>query len=362
MFARVTIVTFVYTRDKSMFPRLIFIMALISINSCSSIQYYAQAIGGHTRLLLQRETVEKAIADRDVDVVTADKLRLTQSIRAFANRSGLPTGDAYTTYVKTGEPYVVWNVFAAPEFSLSLQQFCFPIVGCTSYKGYFRKSDAEHAAAKLSIEGLDVFVGGVAAYSTLGWFSDPILDSFLGRSDSQLAALIFHELAHRQLYVKGDSQFNESFATAIERYLLQKWLTEEQRLPELAAFEAAIKRQQQVLQLVDEIKNELDVVYSRDTGVELKRKAKQDLFMALRDRYQLIQAGWQGNEDYRSWVMSELNNAKLGTLSTYNDWVVSFNALLAGVNGDIPAFITSAKRLARLDKIQRDRRLAVLSE
>ena len=345
-----------------MFPRLIFIITLISINSCSSVHYYAQAIGGHTKLLLQREAVEKAISNGDIDTETANKLRLTQSIRAFANSSGLTTGDAYTTYVKTGEPYVVWNVFAAPEFSLSLKQFCFPVVGCTSYKGYFRKSAAEQAAAKLSSEGLDVFVGGVAAYSTLGWFSDPILDSFLFRSDAQLAALIFHELAHRQLYVKGDSQFNESFATAIERHLLQKWLVEERRLPELAAFEAAIKRQQQMLQLVTEIKKELDLVYSQDIALETRRKAKQDLFNALRERYQVMQEDWQGNEDYRGWVMSELNNAKLGTLTTYNNWVVSFNALLTVENGDIPAFIASVKRLSRLDRDQRDRRLAALAE
>jgi len=345
-----------------MFPRLIFIITLISINSCSSVHYYAQAIGGHTKLLLQREAVEKAISNGDIDTETANKLRLTQSIRAFANSSGLTTGDAYTTYVKTGEPYVVWNVFAAPEFSLSLKQFCFPVVGCTSYKGYFRKSAAEQAAAKLSSEGLDVFVGGVAAYSTLGWFSDPILDSFLFRSDAQLAALIFHELAHRQLYAKGDSQFNESFATAIERHLLQKWLVEERRLPELAAFEAAIKRQQQMLQLVTEIKKELDLVYSQDIALETRRKAKQDLFNALRERYQVMQEDWQGNEDYRGWVMSELNNAKLGTLTTYNNWVVSFNALLTVENGDIPAFIASVKRLSRLDRDQRDRRLAALAE
>jgi len=345
-----------------MFLRLIFIITLISISSCSSVRYYAQAIGGHTKLLLQREAIEKAIADSDINAETAGKLRLTESIRAFANKSGLTTGDAYTTYVKTGQPYVVWNVFAAPEFSLSLKQFCFPIVGCTSYKGYFRKSAAEKASVKLSSEGLDVFVGGVAAYSTLGWFSDPILDSFLVRSESQLAALIFHELAHRQLYVKGDSQFNESFATAIERYLLQKWLVEEQRLQELAAFEAAIKRQHQMLHLVSEIKKELDVVYRQDAALEIRRQAKQDLFIELRERYQVIQEGWQGNEDYRSWVMSELNNAKLGTLTTYNNWVVSFNALLTEENGDIPAFIASAKRLARLDRDRRDRRLAALAE
>jgi predicted aminopeptidase len=345
-----------------MFPRLIFIFTLISINSCSSVHYYAQAIGGHTKLLLQREAVEKALADGDIDAETTDKLRLTQSILAFANKSGLTTGDAYKTYVETGEPYVVWNVFAAPEFSLSLKQFCFPIVGCTSYKGFFKKSAAEQAAAQLSSEGLDVFVGGVAAYSTLGWFSDPILDSFLVRSDSQLAALIFHELAHRQLYVKGDSQFNESFATAIERFLLQQWLVKERRLPELAAFEAAIKRQHQMLQLVTEVKKELDVVYSQDVAVETRRQAKQNLFIALREKYQVMQEDWQGNEDYRGWVMSELNNAKLGTLTTYNNWVASFNALLARENGDIRAFIASAKDLVRLDRDQRDQRLAVLAE
>lgn len=345
-----------------MFPRLIFVMTLISINSCSSVHYYAQAITGHTKLLLQREAVEKAVAATDIDEATADKLRLTQSISAFASKSGLQTGDAYTTYVKTGGPYIVWNVFAAPEFSLSPKQFCFPVVGCTSYKGYFKETDAEHAAAKLSSAGLDVFVGGVAAYSTLGWFSDPILDSFLIRSDPQLAALIFHELAHLQLYVKGDSQFNESFATAIERYLLEKWLTEEQRLPELAAFEAAIKRQKQMLQLVNDIKKELEGVYNQDAAVEFKRQEKQNLFIAMREQYEVIQAGWQGNEDYRRWVMSELNNAKLGTLATYNDWVNSFNALLAEEDGDIPAFIASAKQLSRLDREQRDRRLTVLAE
>ncbi len=339
----------------------VLLMSLFSLSSCSSLHYYAQAIGGHTKLLLQREPVEKAIEKPELEPSLRDKLSLTRNIRTFATNAGLQTGDAYTTYVDTGEPYIVWNVFAAPEFSLSMKQFCFPIVGCTSYKGYFRQADAMAEASKLKAQGYDVYVGGVGAYSTLGWFSDPILDSFLLRTDAQLAALLFHELAHRELYVKGDSQFNESFATSIERFLVKRWLQEEGRSEELDTLSSARTRQQEVLDLVNRTKNDLARVYDDDSSEESMRKAKHELLEELRERYLQVHAGWQGSNDYYAWMMAEMNNAKLGTLSTYNDWVESFNVILTQEDHDLVAFIDRVKQLARLDRATRDQRLKELA-
>ena len=337
------------------------VLSLIwSLIGCSSLRYYAQAVSGHTKLLLQRKSVEEAIERADLDPNFRQKLSLTRTIRAFAGEAGLDTGDAYTTYVETGQPYVVWNVFAAPEFSGSMKQFCFPIVGCAAYKGYFKKDDAVLAAADLSAQGYDVYVGGVAAYSTLGWFSDPILDSFLIRTDSQLAALIFHELAHRELYVKGDSQFNESFATTVERFLLEKWLRAEHRLDELNEYESARQRQTQVLDLVREARSNLTHVYNANTSLDEKRKGKAREIEALRSRYRQIRENWQGHDDYHEWMTTDLNNAKPGTLSTYHDWVDSFDVLLAEENHHIPAFIKKAKTLASLSRRQRDRTLTAL--
>ncbi len=333
-----------------------------SVTGCASLQYYAQAIGGHTRLLLQRESVEKAISSTKLDAAVRSKLRLTTAIRAFAASAGLKTGDAYTTYVATGEPYVIWNVFAAPEFSLEMKQFCFPIVGCTTYKGYFRKGDAEKAAAKLEGQGYDVYVGGVAAYSTLGWFSDPILDSFLRRSDAQLAALIFHELAHRELYVPGDSQFNESFATAIERHLLAKWLAAEHRLEELGDFNGASGRRAQVLGIVADVRDQLASVYSSELSTDEKRVSKHEALEQLRARYLEVHESWHGHNDYFSWVNSDINNAKLGTLSTYNDWVDSFDVMLRDQGGDVAAFVMKVRELSDRDRVQRDQVLTDLLE
>ena len=338
------------------------LMSLFSISSCTPLHYYSQVISGHTKLLLQREPVEKVIEKRDTASFVRDKLALTRNIRKFATDAGLQTGDAYATYVSTGERYIVWNVYAAPEFSLSMKQFCFPIVGCTSYKGYFKQEDATTAAAKLKAEGYDVYVGGVSAYSTLGWFSDPILDSFLLRTDAQLAALLFHELAHRELYVKGDSQFNESFATSIERFLVKRWLQEEGRSGELEILNAERIRQEELLDLVNRTKNDLAKVYQNNRSEESKRQAKHELLEDLRKKYLVLHAGWQGSNDYYSWMTAEMNNAKLGTLSTYNDWVNSFNVILMQENFDLVSFIGRVKELAKLDQASLDRKLRELVE
>ena len=345
---------------RSLKPALL--MSLLSLSSCTSLHYYAQAISGHTKLMLQREPLEKVIEKLDMNSSVRDKLALTRNIRKYATDAGLQTGDAYATYVSTGEPYIVWNVFAAPEFSLSMKQFCFPIVGCTSYKGYFKQEDAAVAASRLRAEGYDVYVGGVSAYSTLGWFSDPILDSFLLRTDAQLAALLFHELAHRELYVKGDSQFNESFATSIERFLVERWLQEEGRSGELDILNAAWIRQHELLDLVNRTKHDLAEVYQNNRSEERKRQAKHDLLEELRKKYLVLHSGWQGSNDYYSWMMAEMNNAKLGTLSTYNHWVDSFNVILAQENFDLVSFIARVKELAKLDQVSRDRKLRELVE
>jgi predicted aminopeptidase len=327
---------------------------LHALSGCTSLSYYAQAISGQTSLLLQRQPIEKVLRRDDLTPDVRQKLRLTQVTREFASASGLQPGDAYTTFVETHRPYVVYNVFAAPEFSVEMKQFCFPVVGCTTYKGFFNKAAADQEAASLAAQGYDVYVGGVAAYSTLGWFSDPVLDSFLNRSDVQLASLIFHELAHRELYVADDTQFNESFATAVERHLLGRWLDESNRKTELGEFDAARSRRDQVLVLVRRARLELAEVYGNTTPDHDRRQRKQEVIASLRANYHALRSGWLGHNDFKMWMESDINNAKLGTLSTYNDWVDSFDIMLRQAGDDLPLFLQQVRSLSQQPRDSRD--------
>ena len=286
---------------------------------------------------------------------------VAKEVRQFAVGLGLSVGDSYGEYEDIGRPYVVWNVFAAPEFSLAPKLFCYPIAGCVSYRGFFKEAAARKFAEKLAKQGYDVYVGGVAAYSTLGWFDDPVLSTFVNRSDAELAALLFHELAHKTLYVKDDSRFNESFATAVEQAALKRWLASRGKPGEYASYEVKRVREQQVVDLIEATNKRLEALYeSKLARAEMLQK-KRDYIEALRKQYETLRQSWGGSDEFAYWMRMPINNAKLATIATYNDWTGSFAALLADEGGDMPKFLQRVKELARLPEAQRNATLAALA-
>lgn len=334
------------------------LVLLVGASGCSTVGYYTQAVLGQMSLLSKRRSIDAVIDDPSTGEIVREKLLLAKKITAFAESSlGLPVEDSYSSYVDTGRRYVVWNVFAAPEFSVRLESFCYPIAGCVSYRGFFNEADARAFGARLAEDNYDVFIGGVAAYSTLGWFDDPILNTFVRRSDTRLAALIFHELAHKAVYIKGDTRFNEGFATAVERAALRQWLEISGRPNAFEAYVARERREQAVVDLIVETRDALDRLYSEPLDEEQMRARKTGLIANLRDRYRALAADWGEHSEFQLWMETDINNAKLGTVLTYNEWVDSFLAILAEEGGSVPRFIERVRELARLAPAAREEAL-----
>lgn len=333
------------------------LLVLLAASGCSSVAYYGQAVSGQLSLLMKRRPIADVISDPATPAEVRDKLLLTLDIRRFASELGLPVGDSYATYADLGRTFVVWNVFAAPEFSVRLESHCFPIAGCVTYRGYFSEAAARQAADDARREGFEVYLGGVAAYSTLGWFDDPVLNTFIARSDARFAGLLFHELAHKAVYVKGDTTFNESFATTVERAALARWLSARGDETGYARYLAAEAQRQAVVSLIIGAREELDALYQSGLPADDMRHAKQRVFDDLRTRYAALGEGYP----YAAWMAGELNNAKLGTVAEYHGWVPAFTVLLADSGGEMDTFLERVEALARLDKAARDARLSALS-
>ncbi|MGE5640522.1 MAG: aminopeptidase, partial [Clostridia bacterium] len=263
-----------------------------------------------------------------------EKLETARRIRNFASRElGLPDNDSYRSYADLGRPYAVWNVFAAPEFSVAPREECFPITGCVAYRGFFSEQAARRHAELLRTQGLDVYVGGVPAYSTLGWFNDPLLSTFIRYPDSQLARLIFHELAHQVVYAPNDTTFNESFAVVVEEEGVRRWLQSEGRLAELEAFRKAQARRQALADDVKAARSRLSALYREPLPTEEMRARKKAEFDRLR-------AAWPGI------VPAEPDNAFLVSIALYNERVPELARLLRE-SGSLPAFYAKAKEIAR---------------
>ena len=340
---------------------LLCLVCFALLTSCSSVQFYTQAVLGQSSLLLKRRDITSVINDEGVDVQVRQKLSTVLAILAFAEQKGLPTEGAYETFVSTGKPFVVWNVYAAPEFSLQMKAFCYPIAGCVNYRGYFSEEDALRFAESDELEGLDVFVGGITAYSTLGWFSDPVLDTFLNRSDTQLALLLFHELAHRVVYVQGDTRFNESFATAVAQILLKQWLAEQGKLEEFQAYLAQQQRRQEVFDLIEKARGSLVDLYDQKLTDQALRSGKSAVFAELRKQYKQLKNSWDGFDDFSYWMSTDINNARIGTLDDYNGLVPAFVELHANYD-DMTRYFKEVERIGRLSQAERDSLLEVSFE
>ena len=322
---------------------------------CSAIEYYAQVIGGHLDVMGRAVRIEERLREPDLPQPLRDKLRRVIAIRDFASLElALPDNGSYRRYADLERAFVVWNVFAAPEFSVKPVESCFPVAGCVSYRGFYREADAQAFARALRAEGYDVHIGGVPAYSTLGWFDDPVLSTFIRYPDAEVARLIFHELAHQVAYVKNDTVFNESFAVAVEQEGVQRWLARRGTPEERAAHETLQLRRREFAALVLAYRDRLRTLYGQALKVEVKREEKARLFAAMLEDYGRLKAGWDGFSGFDRIFARGANNALLASVTAYTERVPAFRALLARKRGDLPAFYADVKKLARLDKPARD--------
>lgn len=328
-----------------------------ALAGCANIGYFVQAAHGQAALLSSARPVDEVMASPDESPALKARLAKAKEIRAFAvSALGLPDNGSYKTYADAKRPFVLWNVVAAPELSLKPKQWCFPVSGCVSYRGYYDKRDAERMGRELQAQGYDVEVGGVAAYSTLGWFNDPLISTFINRPEADLAGLIFHELAHQTVYAPGDSAFNESFATAVERAGVERWLEEKAGPAERVARGARMERDEQFLKMLVARRNNLKALYASKTSDQLKREGKKRELAALKEDYKALRERWGGYSGYDRWFSKEPSNAGLAAVATYHDGVPGFREMMRDA-GSMPEFYARAKRLAALSKEKRSAEL-----
>lgn len=344
-----------------MYSRLLVIALVASTAGCANLGYYTQAVKGQFQIYSRTRPIADVIADPDTDPGVKDKLRRVLKIREYASHElGLPDNDSYRVYADLKRPYALWNVFATPELSLKPIEWCFVITGCVAYRGYFSRDQAEAFADKLRSAGDDVYVGGVTVYSTLGWFDDPVLNTIINRPIPEIAGLIFHELAHQRLYVKGDTTFSESFAVTVELEGVHRWLQSNGAAGQFTRYREQLKRRDQFIALMLKYRDRLEALYRSDASVDAKRAGKQRVLADLRVEYRHVKAGWNGYDGYDSWF-AHLNNAHFVSVGTYYELVPAFQALLAEQHGNLPKFYRAAEKIADLPEKERTAALNRLS-
>lgn len=327
-------------------------------SGCTQFGYYMQSIHGQLDIWRREQPIQAVIDDAASPPVLRDKLALALRAREFASAElGLPQNQSYRSYADLGRAYVVWNVIATPEFSMQPLQWCFVMAGCVSYRGYFSKDDADAFAAQVAEEAgqkRDVYVGGVPAYSTLGWFADPLLNTIVKYPAAEVARIIFHELSHQVVYVKDDSVFNESFAVAVEREGIRRWLAKNGGEQDRKLFETMQGYRADFTALIQTYRERLSALYRQRMAVDAMRAAKQQLFDEMQRDYWKLKASWNGFAGYDRWFAQRPNNALLASVSIYTQRVPAFEAMLREHDGNLPRFFEAVKTLSRLDKAARD--------
>ena len=339
---------------------ILFCLCATFFGGCAQLGYYAQAMHGQSSLMSAAKPIEELLLDSDVDTGLRLRLAKARQIRQFAvSNLGLPDNASYKSYADLQRPFALWNVVATPELSLRPLQWCFPIAGCVIYRGYYNQDDAQKFATALRVDGYDVQVIGVPTYSTLGWFNDPVLSTFIRYSDGELARLIFHELAHQVVYIKNDTQFNESFATAVEEEGVERWFALHGDVNAKRLYAAAKARRVEFLGLLLRYRTELARNYARSASDTEKRISKAEIFAALQRDYQTLKASWGGFAGYDGWFAQPLSNAHLATIATYHELVPGFKALLRK-KGNSSDFYQAVIALAAESKADRHRQLLAL--
>lgn len=344
---------------KKIFWSAAAIVVLQLIAGCAQLSYYSQAVQGHFHVIAEAKPIDQWLADPMVSSDLKARLQRVREIRAFAARElGLPDNGSYTQYADIKRKYVMWNVVATPELSLQPERWCFPVAGCVDYRGYYSREAAQQFADQLSHQHFDVRVTGVPAYSTLGWFSDPVLSTFIEYPEAELARLIFHELAHQVVYATGDSQFNESFATAVEEMGVMRWIEAAGDHNLREQYDAYRRRKEEFLALLALYSRQLEENFSRPASDMEKRERKAEIFADLAQHYrQIKEERWGGYAGYDRWFGERTTNAHFALIATYHDLVPAFRTLMKNER-NLPAFYRTVAKLAKMDKIDRRTTLA----
>jgi predicted aminopeptidase len=348
---------------------LILIAVLVGVSGCQTFGFYTQAIKGQYQLIANRESVEKLLADRDTPARLKNQLELVQKLRDFAaNELKLPVDGHYSKYVDVHRPFVVWNVEAAPEFSMQTKTWWYPVVGSLEYRGYFSERRATNYAASLKLKGFDVFVGGVEAYSTLGWLKDPLLNTFIFNPEPDLAETLFHELGHQRVFARSDTDFNEAFATTVGEEGARRWLRSHGDTAAYEKYLRSLQRTRQFVHLIMETRHQLESLYGDERTEEGKLKRslkkpelsenqmrlkKQEIFLQMREKYLEIKKGWMEDSSYDQWFARQVNNAQLNSVAAYYDLVPGFEHLLKLNEGNLDKFYSAAERLSKMPKKER---------
>ena len=321
---------------------------LLFLGGCTNVGYYWQSVRGQLEIWSRQRDITDILQDQEGPEAVRRRLADVLRMREFAVRElGLPDNASYTRYADLGRPFVVWNVFATPELSLNPVSWCFPFAGCVSYRGYFSQAEAEGFAAGLARQGHDVYVGGVPAYSTLGWFADPLLNTVIDYPNPRLALLIFHELAHQVVYVRDDTVFNESFAVAVEREGARRWLARHGTEQDRTAYERGQARREEFVRLVERYRQRMKTLYESPLDPATMLSRKKATFEEMARDYQKLKSGWGGFSGYDRWFEQAPNNAHLASVAIYTQLVPAFQALLAQEGNDLPRFYNAVKALAR---------------
>ncbi len=345
------------------------LVLLVLLASCSNLGYYGQAAVGQARILIKRKPIARLLADPETPAALREKLRAADAYREFAEAElGLAANGSYTSYVELPpdaeggrRSAVVWNVVAAPELSVVPLTWCFPVAGCVSYRGYFSETRARRFAERLQHRGYEVRVAGASAYSTLGWFEDPLLSTVIDYPEAHLAGLIFHELAHQKVYLEGDTPFNESFATAVEVEGVRRWLSQVgEGTAKVEAYVAAMHREDQLTELLLGFRSQLEAIYGGDEPEAWKRQRKAEVLHELQLACQSLEASWDDRSLGR-WSSGSINNADLVSVGSYHGLVATFQQLLENHSGDLEAFYRSVQALAALSPEARHLALAEMT-
>ena len=334
---------------------IVLIFGAITVSACSSFGYYMDLMEGHSELMEQRKPVAEILAKKETKTKLRKLLKTSQDIRNFASKElDLPENDSYRMYADLKRRYAVWNVVAAKEFSIKPRKWCFLFVGCLSYRGYFSKEAATAYANELKAEGYDVYVAGANAYSTLGWFDDPLLNTMMYKSEASRAGIIFHELAHQVVYIDNDSAFNEAFATAVEQEGIRRWLEKDGQNTKYEKYLINKKRNTQLNQLLRATREELKRLYKTNISEDEKRSAKKQIFTHMQNKYQQLKNSWGGYKAFDSWMSQDLNNSHLLLIATYHDLVPTFKAILRNENYNLKRFYLAVEQFGQLDKEKRN--------
>jgi len=353
------------------------LLVLVAVSGCHTLGFYGQAVKGQYQIFANQRSIEALMTETSTPPALKKRFELLQDLRGFAkDQLQLPTDSHYRKYADVHRPFVVWNVEAAPEFSLEPKTWWYPLLGSLTYRGYFSKSGATNYATYLRDRGYDVSVGGVSAYSTLGWFKDPVLNTFIFEDDAELAEIIFHELAHQRLFARGDTDFNEAFATSVGQEGARRWLKARGNTAGLEAYLAHLHRSDQFVHLVMNTRTRLEKFYGDEQTPDGQIKAsprkkpfpapelregKQKIFSEMQTDYLRLKSEWGGDPEYDGWFAHSINNAQLNSVAEYYDFVPGFDQLLSSNGGDMEKFYQAAEKLSKRDKPQRHDQLKALA-